>query len=147
STPPENATVTRVMARSRATSRSYLAVSAVSAIAAIRAPARPARPAAPWGAREPGRTHLAKRHKGARPHGVDALGGAQRAEPPARRQVESLGEPVEHSRGVEIARAGGVDHRLDRMRLDHVHPIALHQDRALRAPGQRGQLAVAAHAR
>ena len=59
---------------------------------------------------------------------------AMRAEPPARAEVVPVREAVEEPGCVEVARAGGVDHAAGhRLGVDHVHLVAAHHDRALRA--------------
>ena len=57
-----------------------------------------------------------------------------------------MGEPEQEPGGVEVAGAGGVDDLGDRMRVDDVHLVARHDQRALLAPCERRDLAVVVHA-
>ena len=112
------------------TSRSYLASSVVGSAIAC-----------PYPSIASG--ELRQRHHRPRAHVRDDLGGGQRAEPPARRQVEALAQPEEHPAGVEIARARGVDHRRARgARRSRATSSPAHDHRALLAAGERGDLAV-----
>src|SRR5690242_21139756 len=59
----------------------------------------------------------------------------------------TLFRSMENARGVEVAGAGGVHHRGDRMRLHHVQGAVADEHGAVSAPGQRGHLAMSPHAR
>ena len=129
STPPEKATTTRSISRSSSTSRAYFPCDlVVHDVYPSIAPASSARGVA-------GRAPTCE---------MTSAAASDPSRPQTARSRPRL-RPTRNPGGVEIAGAGRVDQRLDGMRIDHVHLLARHDDRAALAARERGHLAAPAH--
>src|SRR2546422_4601349 len=153
STPPEKATTTLSSSRSASSSRAYFASSAgVMRVApSITGSPRRRTPqlALPSQARlavERLGSHCHQRRHRARADVRDDFGRRQRAELTTGREAQPPAQAEEKAGRVEVARARRVDHRLDGLRVDHVHLAAADDDRAARAAREGRDLAVTADA-
>src|SRR5262249_22792002 len=75
----------------------------------------------------------------------DHLGGRERPELSAHRQVQTSTQAEEQPRGVEVPCPGGVDERIRRIGVDHVDLGTVRNDRAVLTTCQRRHLALAAN--